>query len=70
MNAAAGDFRLMAGSPAIDSGKDIGLTFQSGAPDRGAFEAAAVPEPATLTLLSLGALVSFGQRWRRKVKTH
>jgi hypothetical protein len=32
------DFRLRAGSPAIDAGVDVGLPFQGDAPDIGAYE--------------------------------
>ena len=59
VNSAGGDFHLLAGSPAIDTGKDVGLPFLGAAPDRGAFEFSAsgnpsVPEPATLVLLTVG----------------
>jgi hypothetical protein len=63
VNAAGGDFRLMAGSPAIDSGKNIGFAFNGAAPDRGAFET--VPEPSSITLLGLGGLLGFSGYRRR-----
>jgi len=50
------NFRLTLGSPAIDSGVDVGLSFLGPEPDRGAFEF--VPEPsgfALVILLLLGA---------------
>lgn len=56
-----GDFRLENGSPAIDSGKDVGLPFNGSNPDIGAFESEDVPEPLTIlgTLLaaSLGIVM-------------
>jgi len=50
------NYRLGSGSPAIDSGIDVGLGFFGAAPDRGAFEFTAVPEPSSLLLLALGSL--------------
>lgn len=38
VNPTARDFHLQPGSPAIDSGVDVGLPFGGTAPDRGAFE--------------------------------
>lgn len=38
VNNLAGNFRLMGGSPCIDSGLDVGIAFNGTAPDRGAFE--------------------------------
>lgn len=38
VNPGADDFRLQAGSPAIDAGVDVGLPFLGPAPDIGAFE--------------------------------
>ena len=38
VNAAARDFHLQIGSPAIDAGFDVGLPFNGTAPDLGAFE--------------------------------
>lgn len=38
VNAAAGDYHLVAGSPAIDKGVDVGLPFSGAAPDLGAVE--------------------------------
>ena len=51
-----GDFlRLVAGSDLIDAGTNVGREFNGDAPDLGAFEAAAVPEPAAMGSLLLGA---------------
>jgi hypothetical protein len=36
--AATGDFHLLAGSPALDKGTNVGLPFQGSAPDIGAYE--------------------------------
>jgi hypothetical protein len=55
VNAAAGDYRLQAGSPGIDAGlrlPGINDTYQGSAPDIGAFELAAGPDvtrPAPIT---------------------
>jgi hypothetical protein len=38
VNAAAGDFRLNSSSPARNTGRDIGLSYQGTAPDIGAIE--------------------------------
>ncbi len=38
VNAAGGDYRLQAGSPAIDAGTNVGLAYDGNAPDIGAFE--------------------------------
>jgi hypothetical protein len=38
VNAGSGDFRLAAGSPAIDKGKNMGLSYTGSAPDMGACE--------------------------------
>ncbi|MHB9035535.1 MAG: carboxypeptidase regulatory-like domain-containing protein [Armatimonadota bacterium] len=43
VNAAGGDYNLQAGSPAIDSGLFVGLSYQGSAPDRGAFETTGSP---------------------------
>ena len=40
VDAAAGDYRLRAGSPAIDRGQDLGAGYTGRAPDAGRFEAA------------------------------
>lgn len=40
------DYHLMWGSPAIDSGVDVGLPFNGAAPDMGAYEVAAIPAGA------------------------
>jgi hypothetical protein len=44
-NAAAGDFTLQVGSPAIDAGVLVGLPFNGSAPDLGAFESNATTTP-------------------------
>jgi hypothetical protein len=44
-NAAAGDFTLQVGSPAIDAGVLVGLPFNGSAPDLGAFESNATTSP-------------------------
>jgi hypothetical protein len=41
--AATADFHLLAGSPALDKGTNVGLPFQGTAPDIGAFEGAYSP---------------------------
>lgn len=38
VNASAADYRLSAGSPAIDAGEDLGSAFKGSAPDLGAWE--------------------------------
>lgn len=38
VNAAGGDYRLNSGSPAINTGTDVGIPFAGSAPDMGAFE--------------------------------
>jgi len=38
VNTGTGDFKLKSGSPAIDTGKDIGFPYNGSAPDIGAFE--------------------------------
>jgi hypothetical protein len=69
VDAANGDYRLLTGSPAIDSGVDVGLPYIGAAPDRGAFEGgvlqtAAVPEPSSL-LVFAGLFVPLFIRRRR-----
>lgn len=71
VNRAAGDYRLLTGSPGIDSGTLAGLPYTGAAPDRGAFEGAIsvlspVPEPSTLGLSLIG-FVAIGaiSRWRK-----
>jgi hypothetical protein len=44
-NAAAGDFTLQVGSPAIDAGVLVGLPFNGSAPDLGAFESNGTTPP-------------------------
>lgn len=44
VNAEEGDFRLGAGSPALDAGLDVGFAFEGSAPDIGAVEGAAEAE--------------------------
>jgi hypothetical protein len=41
----AGDYRLLAGSPAIDAGTDVVLPYQGSAPDMGAFETLGISGP-------------------------
>ena len=68
-NPAGLDFRLQAGSSAIDSGRNLGQPFHGAAPDRGAFEfgaVTAVPEPSSLVLVAFGALSLVGYGWRRR----
>lgn len=72
---AGGDFRLQAGSPAIDSGEDIGFPFLGSAPDRGPFEFSpqgnVVAEPSSLALCFVAAGVTglySIRRCRRKRK--
>lgn len=43
VDAGAGNYWLAEGSPAIDSGMDVGLAFLGSAPDRGAFEFGSAP---------------------------
>ncbi|MCE5200133.1 MAG: carboxypeptidase regulatory-like domain-containing protein [Armatimonadota bacterium] len=43
VNAAAGNYSLQTGSPAINSGLFVGLPYQGSAPDRGAFESTGSP---------------------------
>jgi hypothetical protein len=61
---ANGNFHLLAGSPAIDTGINVGLPFFGSAPDRGAFEY--VPEPSTLVLLGIGAISLLAYAWQRR----
>lgn len=74
-NRAAGDYRLLIGSPAVDSGKDVGMSYLGAAPDRGAFEGAfapvtPVPEPSSLALWVVGAvamgMVGYGSNRRKQ----
>ena len=63
------DFRLLAGSPAIDSGLFFGQPFAGAAPDRGAFEfqpaANVVFEPASILVWSVSLA---GLCWFRRGK--
>lgn len=58
------DYRLLPGSPAIDSGKDVGLPYFGSAPDRGAFET--VPEPSGGFLVLAGLPIALVARFRRR----
>ncbi len=42
------DFHLQSGSPAIDAGAVVGLPFNGGWPDIGAFETSGTPNPGTM----------------------
>jgi hypothetical protein len=72
VNAGGGDFRLSAGSPAIDSGANVGLSYNGLAPDRGAFEyngagsPATVPEPSSLVVCSGLGIAGIVMAWRRR----
>ena len=69
VNSAGRDFRLLPGSPAIDSGLILGQPFLGSAPDRGAFEfdISAVPEPSSLVLAGVGGFLALGCAWRRRL---
>lgn len=61
VDATNGDYRLLPGSPAIDSGSANGLSFYGSAIDRGAFES--VPEPSGILFVGpLFALTSLRRR--------
>lgn len=52
VNAAAFDFRLSEGSPAVDAGMNVGLPFRGAAPEIGAFELGDDPTPVQLVSFS------------------
>jgi parallel beta-helix repeat protein len=54
-NAAARDFHLQANSPAIDTGVNVGLSYNGSAPDLGVLESgASVPLPRNLVRIGIG----------------
>lgn len=72
VNAAGGDYRLTASSPAIDAGANVGITIdrigttrpQGGGYDAGAYEYTSTPAPsATVTLLTPLALSASTAAW-------
>ncbi len=53
VNEAAKDFHLQIGSPAIDAGVDVGLSFIGAAPDMGAFEFQPLVAPSSAAFMFL-----------------
>lgn len=66
-NAGAFNFRLTAGSAAIDSGLFFGQPFLGAGPDRGAFEfGTAIPEPTSICLFACVIVGLLGYRASRR----